>query len=439
MISDGRKRIILDKLNTTFEEETPLFPVDDIKLIVSSYLNRREYYLGVLKKHNSPCYLFEPDILKKKADAFRQTFNSVIPDTSFYLAMKCNNHPELSREMMKNGYGLDVSSGLELDQALSLGCDDIVFSGPGKTDKELIQAVSNSNKVKILVDSFGELERLKAIVQSMKTPIRIGVRLTTNPKMLWRKFGILPERLEEFYMQTTKCSFTHFEGLQFHTSWNLNPSVQCEFVRKIGDVLVTLSEECRSAIKFIDIGGGYWPEQGEWMHYETTNIGMVEKAIETLEEETRKQHYRSPSKPISFFAHEISRTIKESIFSKINCRICFEPGRWICNDAVQIFLTVIDVKDPDIAIVDAGTNAIGWDRFEYDYYPIINMTRPSLEEKKFNILGALCTPHDVWGYNYFGENIKEGDILMVPMQGAYTWSLRQNFIKPIPEFITNRE
>jgi len=32
-----------------------------------------------------------------------------------------------------------------------------------------------------------------------------------------------------------------------------------------------------------------------------------------------------------------------------------------------------------------------------------------------------------------GEGIEPGDILMIPTQGAYTYSLRQNFIKPIPE------
>ena len=430
-----RKQLILDKLSTVFAEENPVFQTDDIKAIVSSCLNKRDYYLDKLKKNTVPCYIFEPQLLKKKADDFRQAFSPLMPDTSFYFAMKCNNHPEMSGEMIKNGYGLDVSSGLELEQALSLGCKDIVFSGPGKTQNEHILALKNASRVKILVDSFGELGRLVALAESTQTHIRIGVRLTTNPKMLWRKFGILPERLEEFYQQTLKCGLVHFEGLQFHTSWNLNPSVQCEFIRKIGDVLGTCSDECQKAIKFIDIGGGYWPEQGEWMHYETTNIGMVEKAIESLDEETRKTHYRSTSKPISFFAQEISKAVKENIFSKVNCKICFEPGRWICNDSMQLFLSVIDIKAPDIAITDAGTNTIGWDRFEYDYFPIINMTRPSLEEKRFNILGALCTPHDVWGYNYFGEDLKEGDILMIPMQGAYTWSLRQQFIKPIPDFV----
>jgi hypothetical protein len=47
------------------------------------------------------------------------------------------------------------------------------------------------------------------------------------------------------------------------------------------------------------------------------------------------------------------------------------------------------------------------------------------------ILGSLCTPHDVWGYGYFGDGIEPGDVLLVPSQGAYTYSLRQLFIKPL--------
>jgi diaminopimelate decarboxylase len=42
----------------------------------------------------------------------------------------------------------------------------------------------------------------------------------------------------------------------------------------------------------------------------------------------------------------------------------------------------------------------------------------------------------VWGYAYFGAEIQTGDILMIPTQGAYTYSLRQTFIKPLPCVIT---
>ena len=199
-----KKKIIRDKIETLFNEDNPVFQQEEIKSIVSSYLNKRDYYLEKLKQNFPPCYLLETSILKKKADDFRHAFENLLPETAFYFAMKCNNHPEISSEMTKNGYGLDVSSGLELDQALALGCEDIVFSGPGKTKGEHYIALQNAGRVKILVDSFGELERLSNLANFMMVHVRIGVRLTTNPKMLWRKFGILPERLEEFYQKSRK-------------------------------------------------------------------------------------------------------------------------------------------------------------------------------------------------------------------------------------------
>lgn len=420
--------MVLSEHNLEFES-------GDLKSIVKRYFDKSSYYLGLLKKYQLPLYLFETEVLRKKATDFKNAFSSVLPNSSFYFAMKCNNHPEISKAMVKNGYGIDVSSGLELETALSMGAEDIVFSGPGKRESELLSAVIHTSKVRILVDSFGELERLKKTAEAQKIEIRIGVRLTTNSNALWRKFGIPPERLEGFYNEAVRSKYVKFEGLQFHTSWNMNPSAQCEFLKKIGTVLENVSDNCRKAVSFIDIGGGYWPEQGEWLHYESTNIGMLEKSLDCLDSTKKNVHYRILAKTITFFAEKISKVIKEHIFPKTECRICFEPGRWVCNDSVQIFVTVIDVKEPDIAIVDAGINAIGWDRFESDYFPVLNLTRPSMSERKFNILGSLCTPHDVWGYSYWGEDIKPGDVLMIPMQGAYTYSLRQNFIKPVPEFV----
>ena len=85
------------------------------------------------------------------------------------------------------------------------------------------------------------------------------------------------------------------------------------------------------------------------------------------------------------------------------------------------FMTVVDKKAADLVITDAGTNAVGWERFETDYFPILNLTRPTLKERTCYILGSLCTPHDVWGYSYWGDDIRPEDVLMVPTQGAYTY------------------
>jgi diaminopimelate decarboxylase len=59
-----------------------------------------------------------------------------------------------------------------------------------------------------------------------------------------------------------------------------------------------------------------------------------------------------------------------------------------------------------LVITDAGTNTIGWERFETDYFPVLNLTRPDLTERPCHVLGALCTPHGVWGYSYFGQDIR---------------------------------
>ena len=85
-----------------------------------------------------------------------------------------------------------------------------------------------------------------------------------------------------------------------------------------------------------------------------------------------------------------------------------------------------------MVITDAGTNAVGWERFEHAYFPVINLSRPGTKQHACHVMGSLCTPHDYWGYTYHGDGIEEGDVLLIPAQGAYTYSLRQRFIKPLP-------
>ncbi len=281
------------------------------------------------------------------------------------------------------------------------------------------------------MDSFGELHRLEGIAAQLKRRVRCGVRLTVNPNGLWRKFGIVPRDLSAFWDEARRCPHVQLQGLQFHSSWNLSPDPQIEFIRILGKVLADMPASFRRQIEFIDIGGGYWPAQGEWLQPVGTPEGRLREAL-GQPPGLPKTHHRLPAIGIEEFAEQLSAAIHEHLFSVVPCRICLEPGRWICNDAVHLLISVVDKKAADLVITDAGTNTVGWERFETDYFPILNLTRPSLHEKPCHILGSLCTPHDVWGYMYFGDDIQPGDILMIPTQGAYTYSLRQNFIKPLP-------
>jgi diaminopimelate decarboxylase len=415
--------------------ESPRLPSEVVRAHVEGYFADRQKYLDIAALHPSPLYILQTQILEQSAREFREVFRKVLPDVRFYFAVKSNNYPEVSRILLENGFGLDVSSGLELQMALYLGAQDIVFSGPGKTRNELLQAVMNAERTVVLLDSFHELDRLQEVASLLGRRVRAGVRVSSNPTGLWRKFGIRLEDLFAFQQKAAAYTSIDLQGIQFHSSWNLGPEKQIGFIEKLGRALSGMPADFLQALQFIDIGGGYWPSQGEWLQESETPAGMVRKALGGPVN-SALAHYWNQAESIESFAGQLADAIRTYIFPVTDCRICLEPGRWICNDAMQLLLSVVDKKDADLVITDAGTNAIGWERFESDYFPVLNLTRPGMRENPCTLFGSLCTPHDVWGYSYWGEGLEEGDVLLIPMQGAYTYSLRQDFIKPLPQVIT---
>jgi diaminopimelate decarboxylase len=425
---------ILKTASGATAQEPVIFNRDEISSFVSSFLRRRDIFLQASRQYGSPLYLVEESVLLERARQFTEVFYQALPDVRVYYAMKSNNHHLIVKTLVNAGLNLDVSSGLELQIALDSGAADIVFSGPGKTEKELTLAVENGDRTTVLIDSFGELELLQRIAAKKDTSIRAGVRLTTDINGLWRKFGIPLKDLSQFLDAAKHSNHVLIHGLQFHTSWNLDPYNQVDFIARLGNTLSELTCEQRSIIEFIDIGGGFWPSQGEWVQSSNTAESHFSSAIKTSSTVTAC-HYKRHSTTIEEFARQIAKAVRTHLFPYVSCRICAEPGRWLCNDAMHLLLTVLDKKAKDLVITDAGTNAIGWERFETDYFPVINLSRPETIEHECYILGSLCTPHDVWGYSYWGKDIQPGDVLMIPTQGAYTYSLRQEFIKPLPAVV----
>ena len=425
---------LLKKAAEVLQQPNSVLNYDELAAFVGAFLKRADTFVETAHRHGSPLYVFEERALLERAAQFAAAFKETLGDIRIFYAVKSNNHPMLVSSLVRSGLGLDVSSGLELELALRCSCPDIIFSGPGKTDKELQLAVRHSNNVTVLIDSFGELDRLEKAAAELQTQINAGVRLTTDDRGLWRKFGIPLARLDGFMQKAIGCSHVLLGGLQFHTSWNLDPGQQVDFIARLGQSLQNLAQNRRELIKFIDIGGGYWPPQGEWLQWAGTSKGRLHQALLNTSFPST-EHYKLSSSSITTFATKIGAAVQRHVVPYVDCLFYAEPGRWLCNDAMHILLTVVDKKSEDLVITDGGTNIIGWERFETDYFPVINLSRPSKSEHKCFILGSLCTPHDVWGYGYFGKGIEPGDLLLIPNQGAYTYSLRQEFIKPLPEVV----
>jgi len=426
---------ILNAAAERLRQETPILQEEELRAFVESCLARRDSFLSVRQEHGSPLYVVDEKALLDRANQFRGAFQHELPNLTVCYAVKSNNCPELISVLTGAGLGLDVSSGRELELALGSGAREIIFTGPGKTDEELSLAVRNAERVALMLDSPGELRRLERVAAGAGRSLKVGVRLTTDENGPWRKFGIPLSNLQGFMDEADACRCVDVAGLQFHTSWNLDPGAQVGFITRLGRALEALAAHHRKRIEFVDMGGGFWPPRGEWLQFAGTPRGRLCQALDVPPEEALR-HYHCASVPIEVFVREIAQAVRASLFPHVQCRIIAEPGRWLCHEGLHFLLTVIDKKAEDLVITDGGTNAVGWERFEVDYFPVINLSRPALTERACWVMGSLCTPRDFWGYSYHGQSIEPGDVLLIPTQGAYTYSLRQDFIKPLPKVVT---
>ena len=395
---------------------------------IQRFLDQTPVFEKAAGGRSTPLYVVDHQSLVGSYQRFTDVFESRLPRFQAFYALKSNSHPAIAGKLVEMGAGLDVSSGIELQTALDFDCRKIIFSGLGKTEAELDLALANADRVTVFMDSFGELDRLERGANSRRARIKAGVRLTTLEHGVWRKFGIPLARLNDFIEKAQDCAWIDLCGLQFHTSWNLRPEAQVAFIARLGDWFRENSAVFGDGLRFLDIGGGYWPEDGEWLRHEATDLGQVHKALGL--DAGHDIRHRAAAAPLETFARDISQSLRRRIPVFGNLTIYAEPGRWLCHGTMHFLVRVLDKKAPDLVITDGGIHMAGWERYENDFAPVINLSRPSTKEQPCLVCGSLCTPHDVWGTSYFGAGMEEGDLLLIPDQGAYTYSLRQNFIKP---------
>ncbi len=406
----------------------------DLKSVVRKILNDRNVLLNTINKYDTPFFLLDQQELSKSIDEFRSAFYKYIPSSEIFYAMKSNDCEYVIKEVVKQGLGVDVSGERELKIALQMGAKNIVFSGPGKTDKELEIALENSDKLILHIDSFSELRRLGELSDRKKQKVRCGIRVFTKFHGKWTKFGISIDRIGEFWKEAEKYKFIDLQGIQCHISWNTSAKPYENIIKEIFNSIKI--DNVENKIKFIDLGGGFYPDSLEgyfpWATPQGKIISTYKYAIGS-ETNFADKYYIEKSITIEKFAQGIKDSLSKHINPKLeNVKILFEPGRIISTKSMHIVFKIIDIKK-NFAIADAGTNMTGWEKKLNTYYPLINLTNPSDQEIPYQIFGSLCTPDDIWGYYFYGSKIEEGDIILAPYRGAYTYSFRQEFIKGIPE------
>ena len=110
---------------------------------------------NIAQKYGTPTYCYSYSLLKNNINKFKKSFKSFSPLICF--AIKSNTNVNLIKEIKKLGLGADVVSIGELMIAIKAGINPkkIVFSGVGKTSKEINYAI---DKQVLLINAESESE-----------------------------------------------------------------------------------------------------------------------------------------------------------------------------------------------------------------------------------------------------------------------------------------
>ena len=381
-----------------------------MKYLNNSFLIEHVKAEYLAKKFGTPIYCYSYKKLKMNIIKFKNNFKSFNPLVCF--SVKSNTNVNLLREIRKLGCGADVVSIGELMKALKAGVNTkkIVFSGVGKTTKELNYAI-NKNILLINAESKSEVIEIEKIAKSKKKIVNIGIRLNpnTDAKTINKistgkkedKFGLTEKTFIELVKYTKNSKYINLKCLSIHIGSQILNNLSYEKMLKVIDKVVKKSNH---KFEYVDLGGG---------------IGIA------YNNKTKKFNYKK-------YSISISKFLKNH-----NSKIIFEPGRSIIGDTGILISKVIYIKktkSKDFIILDSGMNDLMRPALYGVNHRIIPVIKKGGSSKKtYEFVGPICESTDKFLTSKNFQKLKEKDLIIICDVGAYGMSLSSNYnVRPNP-------
>jgi diaminopimelate decarboxylase len=349
----------------------------------------------------TPFYCYATATLTRHYRVFADAFADV-PSLVCY-AVKANSNQAVIATLARLGAGADVVSGGELKRARSAGipADKIMFSGIGKTGRELALAV-DENVLCVNVESEPELEALSAIAAGKGRMANIALRVNpdidarTHAKIATgkaeNKFGIPISRAREVYARAAKLPGIRVTGVDMHIGSQITE------LSPFDNAFALLSDFVRQlradghSIAHIDLGGG---------------LGIP---------------YRDDNEPPpdpQAYAAVVKRATRG-----LECTLIFEPGRLIVGNAGILVTRVLYVKRGEsktFIIVDAAMNDLIRPTLydaHHEIWPVV-AAPPGAPREVADVVGPVCESGDFLALDRKIVMPKAGDLLAVMSAGAY--------------------
>jgi diaminopimelate decarboxylase len=348
----------------------------------------------------TPVMVVDELALRARARAYRHALAARWPDSEVMFASKSFPCTAVQRVMVEEGLGLDVAGGGEIVTAMSAGGDParMVLHGNAKTTEEIGMAV-HYGIAYVAVDNFDDIDRLERAVpdgrqQGCLVRVIPGVRAITHAAVATghegSKFGLSPDDALVAMARIEGSPRLRLDGLHTHVGSQIFDAEQLAAavapVAALGEFPV------------YDLGGG---------------LGV-------------RYTYTDHPAPLEAYLDALIGAAREHLPS--GSRILVEPGRSMVAHAATTVYRVTTVKygAKTFVAVDGGMGdnlepALYQQRFEA---AIANRLGGG---QTVTVVGRHCESGDVLSEDVPLPDPQVGDLLAVPVTGAYCYTMSNNY------------
>jgi diaminopimelate decarboxylase len=358
-------------------------------------------------------YVYDGGMVRERYAALTAAF----PSFEVFYSMKANPSLALVGLMRELGAGSEIASGGELFVAREVGHDplDIVFAGPGKTDRELEDAIV-SGIFAINVESLRELDRVARIARLLGIPARVALRINTSVGLSKAgtgsagplhermaggpsKFGIDEEKLDALPDHWDKRA-VEIVGIHIYTaSQILEADEIVENAKRTMAAAERVEQITGQQLTAIDFGAGFGVP-----HYEE------ESPLDLA--------------PLGTRVEEVFRPFSE----RKGSRLILELGRYLVSECGVFVSRVIELKESRgerFVITDGGINQFVRPVLMKVRHEARVISRPCCETPTIaKVSGPLCTPRDITSERIqVPEDIAIDDLIGIFNAGAYGFTM----------------
>ncbi len=370
----------------------------------------REKLIELATKHGTPLYVYNGNLIIQR---YKELYD-FIPwkKLQIYYAMKANYNLAILKLLEKEGACIDAVSPGDVLLAIEAGfsADRILFTSNKITDEEMHEV----QKLGVLfnIGSLSRLNRYGEAYPGREVCIRFNPDVVAGEHENVQtggeasKFGIMINKVEEVVEVCNKYGLK-VVGVHEHTGSGIPETVQ--MMEGMKNLLGMITPERFPNLRFVDFGGGF------------------------------KVPYKPEEKNLNYL--EFGKEVV-AIFSKFcegygkELEMYFEPGKYLVSEAGNLLVKVTEIKNNPGKLI-AGTNS-GFPQlirpmFYQAYHHILNLSNPSGEIKKYDVVGNICETGDCFAVDRKLPELREGDVLTILNAGAYCYSMGGVYnLRPMP-------